>query len=480
MIGKARCPNCPGCVLSVGAVTAQSNGRPGMDRADVIVVGAGYAGLSAARALRRSGVDVLVLEASARIGGRVHTERIEGGWAIDLGAQSISQGHTAFAALAQECGAKTFTPPTAGRSVLLEGTTHRTFKGQHPPLPPLVLAVLAQAMWRLERLAARIDTERPWAAPGADRFDAMTAATWLRRNLPERRARNLAEVMIGEELSVDVGSVSMLALLTAIRASGGVESGTAAESVLELFVEGADAPALAIAEELGEDLRLDSPVTSIQRLADGVLVGGAFGAVRGERVIVAVPPTLAGRIDYDPPLPAARDHLTQRVPMGSVLKVFAVYERPFWRDLGRTGQAFNLSGPIPVIFDASRPGGPGCLGALIPGRAAHRLAELPAATRRSTVLAEFARAFGRVALAPIDWREKAWAEDPYCRGGYNAYFPPGVLTSVGHALRTPVGPIHWAGSETATEWSGYIEGAIRSGDRAAAEVLGGLSITAGA
>ncbi|KAA8887210.1 NAD(P)-binding protein [Nocardia colli] len=449
-----------------------------MDHADVVVVGAGYAGLSAARALRAAGREIVVLEAAGRVGGRALTERIGDDWAVDLGAQWISGGHTRFAALAQEYGAETYAAPADGANLLVEGAVRRPFAGARPPLPPLVLVVLAQAMWRIERLAARIDLARPWATPGADRLDAMTAATWLRRNLPERRARHLAEVMIGEELCVDVGSVSMLALLTTIRAAGGVEAGVTAETVTRLFVDGADGPARAIAAELGDALRLNAPVAAIQQVAEGLSVRGEFGEVRAAQVIVALPPALAGRIAYDPPLPAARDHLTQRMPMGSVLKAFAVYERPFWRDDRLTGQALNLHDPVPVTFDATRPGGPGCLGALVPGRAAHRLAALSAGERRAMIIGSLVRAFGYAARDPIDFREKVWADDPYTRGGYGAFFPPGVLTSIGSALRQPIGAIHWAGSETATEWTGYIEGAIRSGERAAAEVLAEYRVTA--
>ncbi|MFI6047478.1 flavin monoamine oxidase family protein [Nocardia sp. NPDC051321] len=449
-----------------------------MDHAEVVVVGAGYAGLAAARALRAAGREIVVLEASGRVGGRAQTDRVADGWAVDLGAQWIFGGHTRFAALAREYGAETYAAPSDGANLLVEGAVRRPFAGARPPLPPLVLVVLAQAMWRIERLAARIDLARPWTTPGADRLDAMTAATWLRRNLPERRARHLAEVMIGEELCVDVGSVSMLALLTTIRAAGGVDAGAAAETGTRLFVDGADGPARSIAAELADVLRLHAPVTSIQQVAQGLLVSGEFGAVRAAQVIVALPPALAGRIAYDPPLPAARDHLTQRMPMGSVLKAFAVYERPFWRDDGLTGQALNLHDPVPVTFDATRPGGPGCLGALIPGRAAHRLAALSADERRTMIVGSLVRAFGHAARAPIDWREKVWADDPYARGGYGAFFPPGVLTSIGSALRQPIGAIHWAGSETATEWAGYVEGAVHSGERAAGEVLAAYRATA--
>ncbi|MGK8520224.1 flavin monoamine oxidase family protein [Nocardia asteroides] len=448
-----------------------------MDRADVVVVGAGYAGLCAARTLRAAGRDVVVLEASDRAGGRTLTARTGDGWAVDLGGQWISGAHTRLTALAEEYGAAMYAPPE-GANLLVEGVVRRRFTGARPPLPTVVLVVLAQAMWRLERMAARIDLARPWTTPGAARLDAMTAATWLRRNLPERRARNLAEVMIGEELCVDVGSISMLGLLTTIRSAGGVEAGITAETVTRLLVDGADGPALAMAAELGDALRFGAPVTAIRGQADGVLVETATGDVHAGRVIVAVPPALAGRIAYDPPLPAARDQLTQRMPMGSVLKAFAVYQRPFWRDDLLTGQSLNLHDPVPVTFDATRPGGPGVLGALVPGRAAQRLAALPGAERRAMIIGSLVRAFGPAARQPLEWHEKVWADDPYARGGYGAFFPPGVLTTLGSALRHPVGAIHWAGSETATEWSGYIEGAIRSGERAAAEVLAAEGATA--
>ncbi len=181
-------------------------------------------------------------------------------------------------------------------------------------------------------------------------------------------------------------------------------------------------------------------------------------------------PPLAGRISYDPPMPAERDQLTQRMPMGSILKIIAIYERPFWRLDGLSGEAVRLDGPVPAVFDISHPGGPGHLCALVPARAAQRLAALSTPTRRDLVVRELTRFFGPDAAKPLEWKEKMWTDDPHSRGGYGAYLPPGVLTSVGSALREPVGRIHWAGTETATAWTGYIEGAIGSGQRAAGEV----------
>ncbi|MFD5700383.1 flavin monoamine oxidase family protein [Streptomyces lasiicapitis] len=427
---------------------------------DVVVVGAGYAGLCAARRLRTAGLDILILEASNRVGGRTHTSHVAGNWAIDLGGQWIAPTHTHFTALANTYGATTFTGHEQGDNLLLTNTSRHRYTGQLPPLPPHITALLAAALWKLDRL-----TTRTLTTTQAKQLDSTTVATWLRRRLPAPHARRIAETVLGGELSVDVASVSMLALITAIRSTGGIRGGIEAETTGHLFTHGADGPAQSIAAELGDAIRLNTPVTTIHHTKDEVLVAD----VRAKRVIVTIPPPLAGRIHYDPPMPAARDQLTQRMPMGSALKTFAVYDTPFWRTDGLSGLTLDLDGP--TTFDVTRPGGPGLLCTLITGRAAQQLTELNTAQRKAKILQSLIRGYGPQAAHPTDWKEKNWTEDPYCRGGYSAYYPPGVLTSIGPALRTPIGRIHWAGSETSPQWTGYIEGAIRSGERAADEVL---------
>lgn len=449
-----------------------------MERTDVVVIGAGYAGLCAGRALQRAGVGVAVLEARDRVAGRVQTERATGEMALDLGGQWIGPGHDRLAALARETGAATFPALVAGDSLFVDGADPRRFRGTLPPVAPHATAVLALALLRLDRLAARIDLERPWAAPGAERHDAMTVATWLRRNVPVAVSRRLLELALRDELSAEVGSVSLLSLLTSIRSAGGMAGQMAIEvgAQQSLFVEGADGPARSLAAELGEAVRLGAAVTAVRQDGRGVTVTGPGVELRCERVVVAMAPPLAGRIAYDPALPAQRDQLTQRMPMGSVLKMIAVYERPFWCEDGLSGEVVDLRGPVPAVFGIAHPGGAGYLCALVPARAAQRLADLGARRRRQLVLEEFRRFFGPKATRPVDWREKLWADDPWSRGGYGTILPPGVLTSVGAALREPVGRIHWAGSETATAWAGYIEGAVRSGERVADEVRQALQV----
>jgi monoamine oxidase len=222
-----------------------------------------------------------------------------------------------------------------------------------------------------------------------------------------------------------------------------------------------------MAEELGDRVVLSTPVRAIRADADGIVAA----EVRARRTIVAVPPALAGRIEYDPPLPPARDQLTQRMPMGAVIKVMAVYEEPFWRGDGLSGQALSLPGPAQVIFDNTPPNGsPGLIG-FLEARDARLLGSLPEAERREAVLRGFQRLFGRRAAHPVLYVEKDWSSEVFSRGCYAGVLGPGAWTGYGRALREPVGRLHWAGTETATRWMGYMDGAIQSGKRAAAEVL---------
>lgn len=307
---------------------------------DVAVVGAGYAGLSAARALQRAGLAVSVIEARERVGGRVLTERAASGAAIDLGGMWTGPGQDRMRALAREYGAATFLTHTSGDSLLVDRWGRHRYTGDLPPGPLHVRALLAIGIARLRRLAGGVDPERPWGGSTARRLDATTVAAWLRANVPSPRARRLLEVAIGESSSIDPDRLSLLAFLAAVRSGGDPDghSRVAGGAQQDLFVDGAEGPARAIAAELGSALRTGTPVTSVRRVADGVVVCGTGVEVVARRAVVALASALAGRIGYDPPLPGLRDQLTQRTPMGAMLKVVAVYDRPFWRDEGLAGQ----------------------------------------------------------------------------------------------------------------------------------------------
>jgi monoamine oxidase len=228
----------------------------------------------------------------------------------------------------------------------------------------------------------------------------------------------------------------------------------------------------AMAAALGDRVVLGHPVRQVAQDDDGVLVTARDGSqYRGDAVIVTLPPTLAGRLEYDPVLPSWRDQLTQRMPAGSVIKAYAIYPEPFWRKDGLNGQAASDTGPVKVTFDNSPPSGtPGVLMGFLEGREGRVWARRTEAERREAVLGCFARYFGPAARNPVRYVERDWMAEEFTRGCYGAHFTPGVWTSYGEAWRAPIGRIHWAGAESSPQWNGYMEGAVRSGEATASAV----------
>jgi monoamine oxidase len=442
---------------------------------DVVVVGAGFAGLTAARRLVEGGLDTAVLEARDRVGGRTLNADLGGGKVVEVGGQWVGPTQDAVLALARELGVETFPTYVDGANRLEWRGRVRSYTGTIPRMNPAVLADVAQAQLRTDRMARRVPLEAPWQAPHAADWDGQTLESWLRRNVRTAGARELLTIGVEAVWAAQPGELSLLHALFYLHSGGGWSSllDTRGGAQQDRFVGGSQRLALRMAAELGDRLRLSCPVVRIAYDDTGVTVTAATGeTIRAGHAVVAVPPTLAGRIDYDPPLPAARDQLTQRVPMGAVTKCIAVYDEPFWRADGLSGQALSDRGPVRTIFDNSPPEGrPGVLLGFLEGRHARSWEQEPPDRRRDAVLDCFTRLFGPRAARPEHYLEQAWAQEPWSRGGYGGAVAPGAWTQLGPALRAPVGRLHWAGTETATRWNGYMDGAVRSGQRAAEEVL---------
>ena len=441
---------------------------------DVVVVGAGLAGLSAARRLVDAGTEVVVLEARNRVGGRTLTLPAADGTPIDHGGQWIGPTQTRLAALAAELGVDTYPTHTAGENVLeLDGALRR-YTGEIPRLGPHVVADLAQAQAKLARLSRRVRPEAPWETPGAERLDSQTFWSWMRRNVYTRGGRTMLEIATQAVWAAEPADVSLLHFLFYMRSAGGFDAliDTEGGAQQDRFVGGSQLVSLRLAEELGDAVHLSAPVRQIEHGDGWVTAQSDALAVRARRAIVAVPPALAGRIAYDPPLPGLRDQLTQRMPQGTVIKAMAVYDRPFWRDDGLSGHGISDLGPAKIVYDNTpRSGSPGVLLGFFEGRTAREWGARGARERREAVVAGFTRMFGSRARRPERYIERVWADEEWTRGCYGCYMPTGGWTVFGRALREPVGPLHWAGAEVATVWNGYMDGAVRSGEEAARAVL---------
>ena len=445
---------------------------------DVVVVGAGLAGLAAARRLVALGHGVTVVEARERVGGRTEGLMLDDGTPLELGGQWLGEGHIRMHQLVGELGLSTFRTWNDEGQLLLElqgkRSTMKPHKGAVPRISPFALADLTQGLLRFGRLAARTDLERPWLTPGAETLDGQTWESWIRRNLRTKAGRAYFHVACEAIWAAEASDVSLLHALFYTHSNADLDTLVAVDrgAQQDRVTGGSVKIAEAMAATLGERVVLGRPVRRIEHDGNEVRVIGRDGSeYRGDAAVVTLPPTLAGRLEYDPPLPSWRDQLTQRMPAGSVIKTYAIYPEPFWRNDGLNGQAISDTGPVKVTFDNSPPSGrPGVLMGFIEGKEARTWARRTEAERRDAVIGCFVRYFGRAAARSGQYVERDWMAEEFTRGCYGAHFAPGVWTSYGEAWRAPAGRIHWAGAECSPRWNGYMEGAVRSGEAAAESV----------
>jgi monoamine oxidase len=445
---------------------------------EVVVVGAGAAGLSAARQLHRAGVDVVVVEARDRVGGRSWTVTSSSGFRVDQGGQWIGPGQRHLQALADELGVATFPTYTRGEAVEWRNGVGHTYTGMIPTSDTHAAAECVEAILELDISAMEVPLEAPWLADRADELDADTLSGWIAGHTEAPAARAILEVAVKAVFGVGPDELGLLFTLFYLHAGGGLANlvRTTGGAQERRFVGGSQQLSVGMAAELGDRVVLSAPATAIEHGSDRVTVttGGPGGARTwgARRAIVAMPPALSARLAWTPPLPGLRDQLSMHLPMGSVTKVHAFYDRPFWREAGLNGQLVCNEGAICSTFDDSpEDGSHGALVGFVAGDDCRRYEREGPGARRRAVLAELERSFGPGAGEPVELLEQHWPAEQFTRGGPVAVAGPGVMTGFGQALREPVGAVHWAGTETATEWTGYLDGAVSSGLRAAGEVL---------
>ncbi|WP_431239316.1 flavin monoamine oxidase family protein [Mycolicibacterium aichiense] len=440
---------------------------------DVVVIGAGFAGLAAARELVKHGHEVLVLEGRDRVGGRSSTASLAG-VPVDLGGTFVGPTQDAVLALATELGCPTEPTYNQGANLIRWRGKVRSYRGTIPRLGLLQLVDIARIQWQVERLGRNVDITKPWASPSAKKLDGTTLGGWLHSVGASASSRDLLAVMSRVTWGAEPDQVSMLHAVRYVKAAGGLDRmlDVVGGAQQDHFPGGTQQIADAMAAELGDRVRLNAIATRIEWSDAAVAVTSSAGVVEARRVIMAIPPAHRLNIDIAPAPPIGYQQLAQSWPQGALSKAYAAYPRPFWRDKGLSGQALSDQGPVFITFDVS-PGddGPGILLGFADSRGFDALG---AEERREHALACFSALFGPDAENPIDYLDHRWGAETFAAGGPTAAVPPGAWTEFGHLLREPVGPLHWAGTETADEWTGFLDGAVRSGRRAAAEAAAAL------
>lgn len=440
---------------------------------DVVVIGAGYAGIAAARKLHESQTDFVVVEARDRIGGRTYTQKLKSGATVDLGAQWIGPTQKKMWQWVEETGTKTFSTYDTGKNILSYQNKISTYKGTIPKIDPISLIDLGNAIRKVNKLSKEISIEKPWEHPKALEYDSMTLHTWIQKNMLTSKAKMLFKVGIETVFAAEPQELSLLHALFYSNSGDSMESLISIENGAQqtLLVGGTQTLLKKIAVPFDDRIYLNNPVLSVTQ-EDGVIVETPHLIVRAQKCIATLPPTLYGSIKFNPELPQMKAQLIQRMPMGAAMKCFCIYEKPFWREKGFSGQIVSDEMPVKVTFDCTNSSEDlGVLLVFVEAQDAREFIDKPRLERKRAVLESLVKYFGIEALNVLEYEDKCWTEEEYSRGCYVGNVPPGVITQFKDTVRQPFMHVHFAGTETATRWNGYMEGAILSGERAVEEVL---------
>ncbi|WP_078542952.1 flavin monoamine oxidase family protein [Litchfieldia alkalitelluris] len=437
---------------------------------DIVIVGAGLAGLAAALECKKRNSSFVVLEARNRPGGRAHTIHMSDGYNIDLGAHWVSKNHTRVRELIKQFNLQSTPTYNSGQTIFEINGKIRKGAGLKP-LTTLGKLDLYMLKTKLKKLIEKLPKGVPLTTPFSYELDKQTIYEFIQNNMFSKDGKEFYTMVIEEIFCSKTHEISVLDWIWCIKSTEEINYLLKAEN--EWIIEGAGGLAERMADTLGESIFYESAVERISYQEEDATIFTPTKQWKAKKVIVAAPPNLTTRIKFDPPLPPIRVQLSERSGMPSVIKMIIIYDKPFWRKARLNGKVFS---PLLFSMDSSPPNkSKGVLTILITGENAIKLQGKSEMQRKQEIIKALVTFFGHKASAPLSIIEKNWAEDEWTRGGYGTHYGTGVLTHYGAGLFIPVSnTIYWAGTEAATVWRTYMEGAVQSGQDTANEVIDSL------
>lgn len=437
---------------------------------DILIVGAGFAGIAAAKKLQAANKDFVLIEARDRIGGRTLTETLECGVTVDLGAKWAGPTQHLLWEWIRETETEFYETYDSGKNLLKFGDKISSYTGVIPKIDPISLVDLGIAIEKINKLSKGISLESPWNHPKAKEYDSMTLATWMDKNIWTKKARHLFEIGIQTVFAAEASEISLLFALFYFQSGDNMDTlisikNGAQQTILKGGMQGL---AKKIAAPWIDKILFNQALGKISQHETGLIAETDHLKIEAKKCILALAPALMHQIQFEPALPQQKAQLYQRMPMGAAMKCYCIYPTPFWRDLGLSGQIVSDQFPVKVTFDVGHSAADkGVMLVFVEGNDARNFIDLAPKVREKWVLDRLVKVFGEQAAHPLEYIDKCWTEEEFSRGCYTGLMGPNTMTQFGQHLRTPFMHLHFAGTETATRWNGYLDGAISSGYREA-------------
>ena len=444
----------------------------------VIIIGAGFSGVAAAKKLHEAAIPFLLVEARERLGGRVYTKQISEELYLDLGGQWIGPSQDRMYALCKSYSLEYFETYDQGYNVLDLKKQVKKFKGLIPNLDLFSLINLDFVLKKLERLAKTIPEDSPWLHPKALEFDQVSLAAFVAKHCKTKSCQKVITLALETVFAAELNEVSLLHALFYFKSGRDLNTLINIKNGAQLhrIAGGMQTLVERMAQPFMEQIKFNHPVDRIRK-EDGVFtVKGEGFSYKAKKIIMAIPPILAGKINFHPMLSSAKRQVMDRIAMGQVGKCFMVYQKPFWRESGFSGQAFaDEHSPFQSMFDASpKEADFGIMLAFTIGNRAKAYFENTKEKRKAIMLSKLVAYFGKDAELPMLYEDFSMTDEAWSRGCYAGIYPTGAWTGFQDAYSKTENDIYWAGTEASKVWFGYIEGAVRAGETAADNILSDL------